>query len=298
MKAKVIIRKMVPYILLTIIIIGLLFAIEWFSTDLIDSGHLRFITFLVVIIIAYLIFQFLWSMLRAPSTPFCDTWLTQIKYRKKFKEQKAITAILQEYDPERFLAETQRFLADEKLPQGLARVTSDNCAAGFVQKGEFEPAIAIWHRTVVDEAELRNKSKHGDDFIKTVAHANLCYAYLKMSEVEKAKVHYDSLIEMKNAKNLNTSTKAWIERAIVNFSAKFLIAEGRYADALKPTLENLKDEKTWDILDAYFELATIYGQLGDLRKQTEQLEKIVMLGNKHYYVAIARDKLAELSIKV
>ena len=288
------VKRIAPWLLLTLIIVVLASVVDWSSTDLIYSGQIRIIVFIVVAGVIYVIVQILWSIIRAPKSPFSDGFITQIRHIGKFREQKRITAFIAEYDPDRFLAETDTFLKQEKLPKSLVRIASDNRAAAYFQKGELERAIEIWTRTAEEEKEWREKYRLCDDLTRSVVHHNLCDVYLRNNQTEQAREHYNVLSEMQHARNLTKAMKDWIKKVLLYFDAKFLMAEGKYGEALEPIRNSLQDENAWNKLGCHFDLAIIYEKLGDIESQKEHLEQVVVLGNKHYYAAIACDKLLKI----
>jgi|GEM_PF-3422728 len=228
--------------------------------------------------------------------PFRVGLLAHIIYRKQKLRYAELTAFAEANDPEHFLHEIDAFLATKRLHRGLAQMAEYCRAFAYLQMGETTQALAIYEQFVQTEQELRDNYNYKNEPLKAYLHHNLCAALLAGKQLERAKEHYNIVLQMQGSKQVQRApATADAKKKFPIIDAAILLLEGQHEAARDAYQQLLQDpERGKEYYDFHFHLATIYETLGDTQQQTEHLRQTIALGNQHYYVRIAQEKLAQL----
>ncbi|MCL2195030.1 MAG: hypothetical protein FWB76_03675 [Oscillospiraceae bacterium] len=222
--------------------------------------------------------------------------IAPLVYRKQRLRYAELCAIGDENDPERFLREIDAFLATPRLHKGFAQMAEYCRAYAYLDNGEFAKALTIYEQFVQTEQDLREKHNYKSDPLKAYLHHNLCGALLADEQLERAKEHYAIVKQLHTIEHVQRSpmVKA-APRKFPLIDARILMLEGQHEaarDAFEALLQD--NERTKEHYDFHFHLAAIYETLGNPQQQREHLQQTIALGNQHYYVRIAQEKLAQL----
>lgn len=268
----------------------------WFTHSLLTAIIAFFATYLGTIALCSFVVIFVTIFKISQLQHFHIGFFATLCYRKLFPRIAELNALLEANDLERFFQETERFLAQQKLPKGLVRLIEYNQAlAQWYATGNTAQALVAFEQAAQLVAQLSEKYDYHDDTLKAIFHQNLCFAYLEDGQVARAEEQYAMMQQLQSSKRLTQAQKALFQQQFASFEACFLFAHEEYNAARHAYLNLLQDkEQTKHFYNYHFHLAQICEALGDTQAQQEHLLQVIALGNQHYYTRIAQQKLAQL----
>jgi len=190
----------------------------------------------------------------------------------------------EENDPARFLAELDKFLANNPRAENwVVKETATNRAVAYLNLGEFDQSVLIWQKLLAEIKGIKSEIIWEYNTVYSLVSANL-----ERGDIPQARAYYEHLQILATQR----ATPRYFAKNLEFIKARFAFENGEIVP-LQNICEKMLQERhsAREYVELCFRLAAICEKAEDLAERRRYLEEVVSKGNGLYFAQIARRKL-------